>query len=237
MPRRHRGPGPEDSRQFSAEVVPTLVRAAQDLSWLLGRGYRSGPALRLIGERLQLTVRQRTAVRRCACSDQALARRAQHRIEPADLAGQRVAVDGYNVLTSVEAALGGGLLLLGRDGCLRDMVSMSGAWRRVEETTRGATLVGEHLEALGVTSAAWYLDRPVSNSGRLRALLLGLAERRGWPWTVELAYDPDAELAAGDAVACSADSVILDRCTRWFNLAWSVLEPLLDDAWLIDLGG
>ena len=43
-------------------------------------------------------------------------------------------IDGYNVLTTVESALAHGLLLIGRDGCMRDLASMHGSWRKVDET-------------------------------------------------------------------------------------------------------
>ncbi|MEE2935698.1 MAG: DUF5616 domain-containing protein [Planctomycetota bacterium] len=33
-------------------------------------------------------------------------------------------MDGYNVLVSVEAAFGGGVILQGQDACYRDMASM-----------------------------------------------------------------------------------------------------------------
>ena len=43
-----------------------------------------------------------------------------------------------------------------------------------------AGLLGESLELAGAGSARWLLDSPVSNSGRLRTLLLELAGKRGW---------------------------------------------------------
>ncbi len=103
-----------------------------------------------------------------------------------------------------------------------------------------------------VPEVRWYLDRPVANSGRLRALLLEIAERRGWPWTVELVTNPDAVLIEQAAVVATSDAWILDHCGRWFDLLGSLLAPppsdsLSDpdpgptlaarpDLWLIDLG-
>ena len=76
-------------------------------------------------------------------------------------------IDGFNVLTTVEAALSKGVLLLGRDGCLRDMASLHGAFRPVEETVSAVKLLIRHLESLGPASCRWLLDAPVSNSRRL----------------------------------------------------------------------
>jgi hypothetical protein len=79
-----------------------------------------------------------------------------------------------------------------------------------------------------VPEVRWYLDRPVANSGRLRALLLEIAERRGWPWTVELVTNPDAVLIEQAGVVATSDAWILDHCaadSRWFDLLGSLLAP------------
>ena len=107
------------------------------------------------------------------------------------LAGCRIEIDGYNVLTTIEAALSGGVLLLARDGALRDMASMHGSYRKVDETRPALELIGQTLAGFGVSEALWLLDRPVSNSGRLKKIIEDLAGQRGWTWQVELVHDPD----------------------------------------------
>src|SRR5687767_5998774 len=218
--RSHRGPHPEDAMLFAPDRWPALRAAVNDLSWLLGRDYASPSALKVVGDRYNLNERQRRAVMRSACPPEALARRKGKEIPREDVRGHALLVDGYNVLTTVEAALGGGVILAGRDGCYRDMASMHGTWRKVEETLPAISLVGDVMAELGVASAVWYLDSPVSNSGRLRGALLEAGGARGWDWRVEVVQNPDADLirAAGEVVA-TADSVILDGCERWFNLA------------------
>ena len=91
------------------------------------------------------------------------------------MAGCRIELDGYNVLTSIEAALSGGVLLLARDGAFRDMASMHGSYRKVEETLPALDLIGRVLAEFGVGEAQWLLDRPVSNSGRLKKIIEYLA--------------------------------------------------------------
>lgn len=216
--RTHRGRHPEDDRLFAPSVQPTLCRAVADLSWLLTKEYAEKSALKLVGDHFQLHERQRTAVMRCACGDASLLHRQQAEVPAAGVHGLLL-IDGYNVLTSIEAALAGGVVIEGRDGCYRDMASMHGTFRQVAETAPAVELAGRVLAAVGVESVVWYLDRPVSNSGRLKTTLLAAAERHGWPWQVELVASPDAVLAASEALIATADSVILDRCRQWFNLA------------------
>ncbi len=234
--RRHRGPHPADAALFAESRLPALQQAVSDFSWLLSHDYSDRSALKLVGDRFQLTDRQRTAVMRCSCSDAALAARLQRQVSSTDLTGSRLIIDGFNLITSIEAALAGGVLIGGRDGCLRDMASMHGTYRRVEETEQAIRLIGERIAASGARQTHWLLDRPVSNSGRLRALIEQIAADHGWPWTTELHDSPDRQLIeVRDRVVVSADGIILQRCESWWPLANDVIESLISTAWMIDL--
>jgi hypothetical protein len=233
--RAHRGPHPEDGRLFAESQWPVLRQAVGHLSWLLTRGYAEKSALKLVGDHFLLNERQRTAVMRCSCSDQSLSRRQTHEVSPEAVAGRELLIDGYNVLTTLEAALAGGVLIQGRDGCVRDMASMHGTFRKVRETLPALGLIGEFLAALQVQRCRWLLDSPVSNSGRLRGDIQRFAEARGWPWEVELLISPDAVLSKADSVVATADSVVLDRCGEWFNLARRVVAEALPEASILCL--
>jgi hypothetical protein len=233
--RSHRGADPRDSPAFDPPAWPALRAAVFELSWLFERGYAATSSLKLVGDRHALTDRQRLAVLRSSCSDAALNRRREYEVSPGELAGQPLAIDGFNVLTTVEAALGGGVILRGRDGVYRDLAGIHGTYRKVAETLPALHVVGEVLADFGVGPARWLLDRPVSNSGRLRTVILEVAQERGWTWEAELAFNPDALLAASDDIIATADSAILDRGPRWFNLARRVIERLIPGARIIDL--
>jgi hypothetical protein len=233
--RQHRGAHPQDATLFAPAMWPRLREAVADYSWLLGRRYSAKSALKLVGDRYQLAERQRLAVMRCACSEESLCRRQSHQVTEDELRGQMLLLDGYNVLTTVEAALSGGVILSGLDDCYRDIASMHGTFRRVEETVPAITLLGEALASLGARECLWYLDSPVSNSGRLKEMLLRIAVERGWNWRVELVFNPDPVLAVATEVIATADSVILDQCHQWFNLARSVVARGIPEACVIDL--
>lgn len=217
--RTHRGRHPEDTEAFGEPARPRLRAAVKELSWLLTRDYADKSALKLVGDRHNLTQRQRTAVMRCACSDEALRARRARQLGPEALPGSHLLLDGYNVLTTVEAALAGGVVLVGRDGCYRDMASMHGTWREVSETLPALELVGRTLRTLGAQPCTWYLDAPVSNSGRLKTAMRTVAAEQGFAWCVELVPDPDRLLINADNPVATADSGILDGSCRWFNLA------------------
>ncbi len=233
--RKHRGPHPEDARLFSAEIHARLSQAVDDLCWLLSRGYAPDSSLKIVGDRYGLVARQRVAVARCSCGSDERDRRRRHEVAAQALHNQALKLDGYNVLTTIEAALSGGVIFAARDGAYRDMASMHGTYRKVAETLPALELLGAELARLNVAECVLYLDRPVSNSGRLKSLIEDLAAKKGWPWQVELAASPDALLAQSTEIVATADSVILDRCRAWYNLAKAVIDGQVPQAWIVDL--
>jgi hypothetical protein len=232
--RRHRGPHPDDERLFGLAALPALQTAASELNWLLSRGYAPESSLKLVGDRHGLEARQRLAVARSTCSDEAAIRRKSRQPAYESLAGACIAIDGYNLLTTIEAALSGGVLLLARDEAMRDMASMHGSYRKVEETLPALQFIGLTLAQFQVSEALWLLDRPVSNSGRLKKIIEELAAAQGWQWRVELVHNPDMELAQSEEVIATADSGILDLCGRWFNLARETVGRYVPGAWILD---
>jgi hypothetical protein len=235
--RHHRGPHPEDARLFGPAAAGTLRAAAGDLCWLLSRGYPHDSSLALVGNRYELEARQRTALSRVCCSDAELARRRSCQVGAARLSGARLWVDGYNVLTTVEAALAGGALFAARDGTYRDMASMHGSYRKVAETLPALDLLGQTIAALGVAECRWLLDQPVSNSGRLKGIIQQRATAGGWPWRAELVPDPDLLLAKPESgvVVATADSAILDNRPVWFNLAREAVTRHAPTAWVVEI--
>ena len=233
--RKHRGAHPEDRKLFAEDQLPKLRAAVGELSWLLTRDYAMKGALKLVGDKFALTERQRLAVSRAACSDQSKAHRASTRVATNELTGLHVSIDGFNLLITIEAALSGGVLMRGRDGCVRDLSSVHGSYRSVDETDRAIELIGATLDELGVGSVSWILDRPISNSGRLAQRLRNAAAEHEWDWSVEIAFNPDAEIVAASALAVSSDGPLLDRVERWTDLARHIVEKRVAEAWLIDL--
>lgn len=237
MPQRqlHRGQHPEDAKLFDAKQLPVLCRAVTDLSFLLSRGYAEKAAQKLVGDHYQLDVRQRRAVLGASCTENSIARRRAHEASAAALAGCNLHVDGYNILIVIECALSEGVLLRGRDGCVRDLASIHGSYHAVEETLPAVRLLGNAIANLHVAHTRWFFDAPVSNSGRLRALFLGEAEARGWPWSVELTSNPDRDLAVSRDIVATSDSWILDRAEHWFNLAAAAFTLLSPRPRVLDL--
>ncbi len=233
--RQHRGPHPADSSLFGPDRVTVLRQATFDLSWLLTRGYSVKASVKIVGDRYHLTERQCLAVSRAACADASRDYRAANCLALRHVENECLIVDGFNLVITVEAALGGGVLILCRDGCVRDLSSVHGSYRSVRETERAILLIGEVLEALRPGSVKWLLDRPVSNSGRLAQRINDLSVDHHWPWSVEVMFNPDKAIISSNQIAVTSDSSILDGPVRWVNFNYHLIVEYLRESWLIDL--
>jgi hypothetical protein len=233
--RSHRGADPRDAAGFGPPSVPALRAAVADLAWLLGRGYAPVSALKLVGDRFNLTERQRQAVRRAACSDELRAQREINRISAEMLAGCVLLIDGFNVLTTIETALGGAVVLLCRDATYRDIAGVHGTYRKVAETLPSLVAVTTVLGKLALSGVTWLFDRPVSNSGRIRSIVQRVAADHSCNWSVDLVDNPDVPLRQSPEIVATADSGILDAGPRWFNLARHVIDSECPGAWVVDL--
>ena len=233
--RSHRGAHPQDATDFAAECEPRLRSAVRELSYLFTHEYSEVAALKLVGDHHQLTARQRQAVLRSACSDHSLRERAQRRVPFEALAGSYVGVDGFNCLITIESMLSRAPVFVGRDSALRDLASVHGTYRRVEETHDAALALGHALTKAGVRGAHVFLDRPVGNSGRLRALLLELFKDGPLEVSVSLHDQVDQELIEACEIVASADAFILDHADAWLDLPGLVIASEGYTPWLVDL--
>lgn len=226
-----RGPHRDDARDLGPDAWPVLREAAGDITWLLDRGYAESAIAKLVGDRFQLTKRQRDALTRSTCTHASRQSRLARRVE--DLTAREVHVDGFNVILPIERALGGGPLLRGAEGAWRDLGGVHGTWRSVAQTPEAVGALGPVLA--GAASVTWWLDRPVSNSGRLAALIRDTAAEAGWSWDVRLEDRVDSTIARQDGVIGTSDGWILDQGIAWTDLIGPVVTAL-PGAWLVDLG-
>ncbi|MCI1882311.1 MAG: DUF434 domain-containing protein [Sporolactobacillus sp.] len=220
MPKNiRRGFVPTDCRQFNRTNTDRLRRAQQDLIYLLNRGYPLPQCLTFIGNRFQLSARQRTALMRSSCSSANLANRTEKlRATPAGT----LWIDGFNQIITLEAALSDSTLLYGMDGTVRDLCGLRGTYELIDKTDRAICLLLRQLRERGVDQAIFVLDRQVSNSGRLKQRILNLAAESNFSAEAVLSDHADSLLIDRPVVATS-DSGILDRCNCWMNL----LAPLI----------
>jgi len=226
-----RGYMPKDTIEFGPKSEAKLNAAAQELVFLMDRGYDTKSASAFVGNHHLLSERQRLALARMISPHAALGERERKRLrkEP-----QALVLDGFNTIITLEVALSGSLLLEGMDGTIRDLAGLRGSYRIVDKTVRAMELLLGRMEALGVKEALFYLDQQVSNSGRLRALLLDKTEGCSVQVQVELHPSVDGVLSRLENVV-TTDAIILDKCGSWYNLNRELIEETVPEAWVFRL--
>ncbi len=235
---RHRGPDTEDPKAFAESKLDALVRAAEEVSWLLGRGYPMDLAVRCVGDHHQLHARARLALSRACAAPERVDERERKRMDPRALLDETVGIDGFNILVTMEVARGGGPLFRCADGAIRDLAGLRGSYKCVHETEPAIAFLGRWLVEHGAACARVFIDEPVSNSGRVRALFEeGFAREKAeseFAFDVRTVRDADVALEGASCVL-SADAVVIDRADRWVSVVSDALEAWAPDAWVIDL--
>lgn len=227
---------PPDAELFGAEALPLLQGACQELAYLRRRGYPLPSALKLVGDRYQLYERQRRALTRATSAAGGEAERADRRLRGRHPAPAGLWVDGFNVIITLETALKGGVLVSTLDDTLRDLAGVHGAYRVRPVSERALELLVEDLGQRGwqEVPVRFLLDAPVSNTGRLSALIRARAAAADLPWEVEVVPDPDQVLRGPlpeGVVVASGDAPVLDCCGPWLDWAGDTIRAALPEAW------
>lgn len=213
-----------------------MREALVDINYLLTRGYTAASALKTVLTKYSLHRRQLLALQGMGCAKHEIVARNQKEKPQAALANTILYLDGFNVLILLESYLSGAFVFKGVDGCYRDISSVHGTYKRVQQTDEALLMVGNACEKLGVKQVVWVFDKPVSNSGKIKTRCHEIAAQHQFNWEVILDDSPDKFLAQLPDIVCSSDAKILNQCTQWFNLgAYLIQSHKIKDARIIDL--
>lgn len=230
-----RGYIPEDEKQFKGRQLEALVKAADEVQFLLDQGYDVKPTTTFVGNHYMFSERQRLALARSVSSREWLRRRSDKELLQNGLKDlpAMVHIDGFNTIITLEVVLSGSPIFYCRDGVLRDLAGLRGTYRIIDKTQTAVELLLERLESLNIPKACFYLDAPVSNSGRLSSLIRQCAQKYDLLVEVEIITDVDRVLEKLPGVI-SGDAIILNRCLSWLNILPEIVEQL-ESVWKIQL--
>lgn len=106
---------------------------------------------------------------------------------------------------------------------IRDLAALRGTYKIIPETTDAIKLLLDVLSEMKVESVRILLDEPVSNSGRLKALIADIGENYNIKLDIQVLKDVDRTLYDKENVITS-DAIILDHCKSWINVMRKCLE-------------
>ncbi|MGD9124158.1 MAG: DUF434 domain-containing protein [Desulfarculaceae bacterium] len=217
---------PDRERNLKSAQTKPLLEAARDARYLLGRGYSREVVLKLSGDRYGLDRDQRHLIRRGVFApDEAQARRSRL-LGLEQARGKEVAVDGHNVLITLETALSGGRLVRGDDGWVRDISSIGRNHRPGGLTWEAARLMLDALAGAGIAGVRVWLDAPLPKSGELAARLRNLMQELAMPGQAQAVPVPEQELFKAQGPVATSDTAIIDRVALPLDLAGAVIAKL-----------
>lgn len=206
------------------DLNPEFINAVNDFYSLLNKKYPQKAILKLIGDRYKLSGEERTMLYRGIFLETDCEQRLPKISK--ELNGEVLSIDVYNVLYTIGAYLSGRPLFVANDGMLRDASEIHGKRFRKDTLKRSVDLLLAFLGNKNVGKINFYIDAPISNSGKLKILIEQKAKKDNFAVDVFVCKSVDYQLIKiGDGFVSSSDSVVIDKAkVKIYDLAFWVLQ-------------
>lgn len=221
-----------DKVDFNSENIIILKKAQNHICFLLNNGYEINKAIEFVGNHFLLSARQRLALKRSLASFNDIKRRKNHQVN-CGFKNSTIYIDGLNIIITLEVALSNSILLHCMDNTIRDLAGLRGTYKLIDKTDIAISLIGNKLNEMQPKKVIFYLDSPVSNTGRLKSRIFELLYKYDFEVDVLLVQNPDVILSNLTNVV-SSDSIILNSCVSWINLAYEIIDKYIKTAHYID---
>ena len=210
------------NREFSG--AKDVQKAADDFRYFLNRVYPRKAALELVGNRYQLTFDQRHLLHRGIFSEIDSESRREKKIPAGRIKNRDLAIDGYNVLITVEAGLVGRPLILADDGFIRDISGLSGNFKKTGRTEKALQLILDVLKTMKARHSLFLFDAPISKSGELAEEVRGRLNKESLPGDAMAVKVPEKILIGFPGIVATSDTAIIDQSEKVIDLAGYILK-------------
>ena len=200
-----------------------LQNASEDFRYLLIRRYPRKAALELVGNRYGLTYDERHLLHRGVFSSKDSQARRKKRIPIKQIRNKDLAIDGHNVIITIEAGLSGRPLVLADDGFVRDISGLSGSFTKSEVTEKAIQLILKVLKKRKPHKIIFLFDAPISMSGRLAEEIRDRLKRDNLLGDAMAVKVPEKILIGFSGIVATSDTDIIDRSKKVLDLAGYVI--------------
>jgi len=201
-----------------------LQEAARDFFFLLNRRYPRKPSLELIGNRYSLSFDQRHLLHRGIFSDSDARLRRRKQVSSRMLRDGQLAVDGHNVLITIESALSGRPLISSNDRFIRDISGLSGNFKKTGTTEEAIRLILDFLEEAKPSHTLFLFDAPISKSGLLAREVRDRIKDRDLSGDARAVRVPEEILIGFRGIVATSDTAIIDRSPKVIDLAGHIIR-------------
>lgn len=217
--------GPDRQSAEVDDFDEAFIGAVRDYRMLLDKGYPIDASLKLVGDRYRLSHNGRMMLYRGVLS-RAASQTNRAKLVRSPWEGATLGIDGYNILFTLTNYMHGHPMFVATDGFLRDVGGAHGRIADHRGFERMAQLTADVLATLNLDTITFFLDAPVSSSGRQAGFLREAFAQRGINAEVQLENGVDHLLAHWEGeLIVTADSAIIARTgAHVFDLARYILE-------------
>ncbi|MCK5822873.1 MAG: DUF434 domain-containing protein [Bacteroidales bacterium] len=207
-------------------VADNFKNAINDYIYLLEKKYPQKAILKLIGDKYLLSSVERTILFRGITTKNKIISRSTKLASENELFNQTIHVDCYNTLITIGSYLNGSTVFIGNDNFLRDASEIHGKIFRTELYEKSLSLIFYYLKTKNVSNILFYLDKPVSYSGKLCSDINDLLNKEKINGKAQTCESPDFILKNIDFGFCStSDSIIIDNSNvKIFDLSRKTIE-------------
>ncbi|MBN2111179.1 MAG: DUF434 domain-containing protein [Methanosarcinaceae archaeon] len=214
-----------------------LTEAAEEIRYLLGREYPKSSAVRFVSDHHRLKGTQRFILSRNVLAPAIAASRRSKRLACTDMQDRDIAIDGYNVLITLESFLKNEDMWVGDDGFIRDTRGVFSNHINDSETYAAVDLLVDMMVSSSIRSVTILLDSQMSKSGELAALLRQKIEEVHIKGHVLTSRTVDNELkrVSADSVVATADGIIIDALEHVVDIPACVIKGKKDKKYIYSL--
>lgn len=203
-----------------------LQKAIRDYRYLLNRDYPEKTTIKLVGDKYQLTGEERSILYRGISSKKSSDYRRSKKTN--HFKSGTIIIDVYNILFTFANYLNGRPVFIADDGFLRDAGELRGRISKKKLLGRIKELLFKFLDQHVQYNYLFYIDQPVSNSGKLAVEInefLSLKQIEGKAYTCDSADNMIISEATSEDTVCSSDSIIIEKTkTSVFDLSFYILQ-------------
>lgn len=193
----------------------SLHKAAEELRYLLNRGYKKTSALIFICNHYQLTTEDRHFLARSIFSDQHIEEVSRKRLPIESIHDQPISIDGYNVIITTEAVLTNQAILCD-DSVVRDTQGIFGKYTHTDLTEKALSHIYTILNHHSPASVTFFLDQQIPHSGDLCSLI-----RSQFP--CQTLTHVDNHLATLDHITATSDTILISRLTHFIDIPFEIM--------------
>ena len=210
-----------------------LHKGAGDFRYLLNRGYPRNVSIELVGNRYQLISEERQLLHRGVFSDAASISRRKRKVPVEKIRDKDLAIDGYNVIITIEASLAGGPLVLGDDGFIRDISGLSGNFKKTPVTEEALELIFDVIKKVPPRQTLFLFDAPISRSGELAREVRNRLRREDLHGDARAVKVPESILIGFPGMIATSDTAIVDQSEKVVDLAGYIIRERIEIKYLV----